>query len=185
MRRLGGWLTLWCLAVIGGASAAHACVPQPLIVLSPQASGPSGSRVTVNGLAVEGTVEIRWNAVDGPQLGEARGPNFSGEVVIPEASEGLHAIIVAERRPDGGLGSTGRAAFYVTNGANSDSRQSTSSRDENLEASAATASGDSSSSPPSAATLLVGGASLVAVGALAGGILTRRHRRNVDQAQTP
>ncbi len=115
------WIVLFILLVIPveGALEAWACVPQPLVVLSPQASGPPGSRVTVNGLAVAGTVEIRWNGIDGPRLAQATGPNFSADVTIPEASEGLYVIIVAERKPDGGLGSTGRAAFYVTGQENS------------------------------------------------------------------
>ncbi len=164
------------LVILMGASTAWACVPQPLITLSPQASGPAGGRVTVDGLAIEGAVEIRWDAVDGPLLGKAMGPTFSAEVTIPEASEGLHAIIVAERRPDGGLGSTGRASYEVTAPARSGEAMASS---QGTTADATTSTNTSSSTPPfaSGGLLLAGGAGLLAVGAIGGAVLSRRYWR--------
>ncbi len=177
VKQRGTSLALFGLFVIlMGASTAWACVPQPLITLSPQASGPRGSRVTVDGLAIEGPVEIRWDAVDGPLLGKAMGPTFSAEVTIPEASEGLHAIIVAERRPDGGLGSTGRASYEVTAPARSSVGGEAS---QGTTADATTATDTASSTPPSASggLLLAGGAGLLAVGAIGGAVFSRRRWR--------
>jgi hypothetical protein len=167
------------LVILMGASTAWACVPQPLITLSPQASGPAGSRVTVDGLAIEGTVEIRWDAVDGPLLGKAMGPTFSAEVTIPEASEGLHAIIVAERRPDGGLGSTGRASYEVTAPARSSVGGEAMASGQGTTADGTTSTNTSSSTPPfaSGGLLLAGGAGLLAVGAIGGAVFSRRHWR--------
>ncbi len=170
---LSGFLVI----VAAGSGAAWGCVPQPLIALSPQASGPPGSRVTVNALAITGLAEIRWSTFDGPQLGTAMGPNFSVEVTIPEASAGLYAIIVVERSPDGGLGSTGRAAFEVT-GASSFGSDSSTSSSGRSSGTSPTNSTPALSPPSVSGTLLVaGGASLVAIGAVAGSVLSKRGHR--------
>lgn len=92
---------------------AWGCVPQPLVSVQPRASGPPGSEATVVALAVDGAAEIRWNSVDGLKLGTARGPQFSVPVIIPDVADGVYTLIVVERKPDGGLGSSGSAAFQV------------------------------------------------------------------------
>lgn len=101
--------------VLCGAAAAWACVPQPLISIQPQSSGPAGSQVTVDGVSLgPGPVEIRWNRLDGPTLAKSSGPNFSQPVTIPEAPEGLYTIIVIQREPGGAIAGSGRAAFQVS-----------------------------------------------------------------------
>lgn len=158
------------------ASAAWGCVPQPLITITPQASGPTGSRVTVKAHAINGLAEVRWSAVDGPQLGTAMGPNFAIEITIPEAPAGLYAIIVVERGPDGGLGSTGRAAFEVTGARSLESGNSTSSS-ERSSGTTLTTTAPASAHPSVSGTLLVaGGAILVAVGAVTATLFSNRRR---------
>lgn len=114
------WLALMVLAAVGlvgaGGVAAWACVPQAnLITLAPRSSGPPGTEVTVEGLGLDpGPAEIRWNAADGPLLGEGNGPVLSVPVTIPDAEEGLYIVVVVARQPGGGIGNTARAAFQVT-----------------------------------------------------------------------
>jgi len=99
-----------------GATFAFACVPQPLVTLEPRASGAAGSQVTVTASALGDDAEIRWNALDGPELGTGTGPRFSQTVTIPTVADGLYSVLVLERKPDGSVGSTARAAFLVTPG---------------------------------------------------------------------
>lgn len=101
--------------VLGAASLASACVPQPnLVVVQPRSSGPSGTEVTVEGVGLDPSpTEIRWNSAEGPLLGEAVGPSFSVPVTIPEASPGLYTVVVVSRQSGGGIGNTGTAAFQV------------------------------------------------------------------------
>jgi hypothetical protein len=115
--------TWWIVAsagslVVVAASAAWACVPQPrLVVVAPKASGPPGSRVSVEGIGFDASparVEIRWNTADGPTLGTADQADFAVPVTIPDAAPGLYGILVMSRGADGVLGNTGRAAFQVT-----------------------------------------------------------------------
>ncbi|HUP68633.1 MAG TPA: hypothetical protein VM142_02340 [Acidimicrobiales bacterium] len=118
MGRRAVWATtvaasgLSVLALAAGQS--WACVPQPLLSIKPDASGPASSEVLVEGNSVPGAVEVRWNALDGPMLARPTGPNFSSAVTIPRADEGLYAIVVIGRAPDGSVSATGRAAFEVT-----------------------------------------------------------------------
>lgn len=172
-RRLGILVgVLGFISGVLGATGAWACVPQPLISLQPLASGPPGSQVTVEALAVDGTVEIRWNSVDGPRLATANGPAFSVQVTIPEAPAGLYAMVVFERMPDGSVGSSGRAAFQVT----ADPIESGGKAPASTIQPDASLGGSSSSAPPPAA-LVVTGAGLVIVGGFGGALITRRRRR--------
>lgn len=147
-----------------------ACVPQPLINLQPNASGPAGSQVTVNGLALgQGTVEVRWNAVDGPLLAQGTGPTVSGSITIPETADGLYSVIAFNRGPDGTVGSTGRASFEVrAPGAPAGEASSPST----TRAPVQVRSGGGSNA---AVTVLVGLAAL-AVGLAAGVTVTKRWR---------
>lgn len=104
------------LASVGVGGRAWACVPQPLVSLQPTGSGPAGGEVTVNGVSVAGDAEIRWNGLQGPLLATVAGPAFTSKVKVPAADPGLYTIIVLERTPSGGVGSTGRAAYLVTSG---------------------------------------------------------------------
>ncbi|MFN2569229.1 MAG: IPT/TIG domain-containing protein [Candidatus Dormibacteria bacterium] len=117
------------LFVIGGlsllgASVAWACTAQPVLgapdsggggsSVSPQ-SGPQGTIVTVQGAGFQNAdVSIRWNSVDGPSLGTARGPNFSTTVTVPPSSPAGYAIVAFQRDALGGLGPVARAPFQVT-----------------------------------------------------------------------
>ncbi len=119
-------LASFCLAalLLGGASFAWACGPQPSIRLRPT-SGPAGSHVNVSGASFRsGDVEIHWDSVNGPVLGTAMGPSFSETVRIPRTEEGVYYIVAVlyQAGPHNGPGSpedTGRgqnaaAAFEVT-----------------------------------------------------------------------
>lgn len=117
-----GLLTL----ALGAGGSAWGCVPQPLISLQPRSSGPGGSKVIVDAIAVDpGRVEVRWNGLDGELLATAEGPKFSLPVAIPQVTEGLYTIVVLARDANGAVGSSGRAAFLVTS--SSDSSASSSS----------------------------------------------------------
>jgi hypothetical protein len=71
--------------------------------------------VTVRGTAFGSQpVEIRWNTLDGPKLATVQGPDISANITIPPSADGLYSILAFERRPDGSVGSSGRAAFQVT-----------------------------------------------------------------------
>lgn len=165
-------------ATMGVISAAWACVPMAkLVSLQPDSSGPSGSRVVVNGLGFEpNSVEVRWNAADGPRLGAARGPNFSVSVTIPKAPEGLHTLIAVERQQDGSIGNTGSAPFDVTARGEAPSRSgSATGRGDGPRTESAPSS--ERSSDPSWVALAAAGAVLLAIGALGGALMTRVGRR--------
>lgn len=151
------------------AGGAWACVPQPLITLTPMASGPPGTEVTVNGYAINGQAEVRWNALDGPLLADALGPVFSVPIVVPEAEEGLYGLIVLERADDGSLGSTARAAFEVTAEPSSPAPVDTTTTPE----SPTTGAASSGASVP-AGLAAAGAVGLLALGGAGGAALARR-----------
>ncbi len=158
--------------VLGAASLASACVPQPnLVVVQPRSSGPSGTEVTVEGVGLDPSpTEIRWNSVEGPLLGEAVGPSFSVPVTIPEASPGLYTVVVVSRQSDGGIGNTGTAAFQITEPGTA---ELVPPPPEDAGAPPTTASPTATSSTSAASTVLA-----FAAGALATlGVLVARRRR--------
>lgn len=155
---------------VGGvvtAAMAWACVPQPLVAIQPRASGPAGSQVTVQASAVNGDVELRWNGIQGPELGKATGPSFSLPVTIPQAPEGLYAIIAVERLADGSARSTGRAAFLVT-GAGSPAPAPA--------ALPPPPAKDTTTGGPSAGVLALAALGLLGAGAAGGALATRRRK---------
>lgn len=168
-------LLLSAAIAVGVALPAWACVPQPLVTIEPAASGPAGSEVTVEGVALNGRVEVRWNAIDGPLLATGSGPEISAAVAIPSVSPGLYSVVVVEREPGGGLGSSGRAAFLVTG----DGGPGGGVAEE--EAAGPGDSGDAVPDQRSASVpvggLVAGGAGLFAVGVLAGVALRGRGRQ--------
>lgn len=99
---------------------AWACIPQArLVVITPQASGPAGSQVIVQGIGFDSppsSTEIRWNTAEGPVLGKSDQADFALAVTVPEAPPGSYGILVMSRGADGVLGNTGRATFEVTTG---------------------------------------------------------------------
>lgn len=162
------------MAVLLWGAAVSACVPQPLISIQPQSSGPPGSQVTVEGASLgRGAVEIRWNKLDGPMLAKAVGPNLSQPVTIPEAPEGLYTVIVVERDPNGGIASSGRAAFQVT-GAGATSPPGSPEQGTG----AAAAAADKASSGLDPALAWGGGVALLLAGGLGGTWLGQRRRRS-------
>lgn len=171
---LCGLAALTVAVACGGG--AWACIPQArLVSLEPRSSGASGSQVTVKAVAFDpGPAEVRWNAPDGPRLATAVGPDFSVPVTIPAADEGLHAIVVLSRAPNGSLGNASSAAFQVTKPGGSDPTAP-------AVPSPATLAAESSSSGPSwllfGAVLAVAAGALLALGVLLGASWSRRHRQ--------
>lgn len=106
--------------LLGIGSTAWACIPQPrLVVIAPQASGPGGSQVSVQGIGFDSPparAEVRWNTADGPVLGRADTADFTMTVTVPQAAPGSYGVLVMSRDADGVLGNTGRATFEVTSG---------------------------------------------------------------------
>jgi len=175
------WSCAGLLAVIvvaaGATCAAWACVPQPLIVVQPNASGRPGAHVTVSGINFPlGVVEIRWNGLEGPKLAEsAAGSDFSLPVTIPTAAEGLYTLVGVGRAPDGSVaGTVARAAFLVPGGPGPAASGAPDSNTGSLDG-RSTATGDSSTkvNPFAAAA---GGAGLVAIGGVGGALMARRRR---------
>ena len=83
------------------AGVSWACTPSRQIVLSPT-FGPSEAQrtATVTGKGfVSGTpVEIRWNTVKGPVLGEATAPDFSVSINIPtDATPDIYYVVAVQR----------------------------------------------------------------------------------------
>ncbi|MGI8425933.1 MAG: hypothetical protein ACR2FO_03380 [Actinomycetota bacterium] len=96
------------LAILAGSAAAWACTPQYTIFpLSLQAGAP-GSQVVVTGQAdAKRAVEVRWDSAEGPVLGSASAAGedqefrYSVPVTIPEASPGVHYLMVLAKRDPG------------------------------------------------------------------------------------
>jgi hypothetical protein len=96
------------------ASAAYACVPQPVILIAGPGAGIPGDRLTVRGLRWGGAAELRWNAIDGPLLGAVSGADFVTEITIPPAAPGMYVIVVMTRGQDGSVGSIASAPVVVS-----------------------------------------------------------------------
>jgi hypothetical protein len=99
-------------------AAAWACVPQPFISLRPGQLSAPGDKVTAAGFNFgDNSVELRWNAIDGPLLAKAPGPSFTTTMTIPKAADGIYTIIAVPRDPDGTvLNSVASAIIEVING---------------------------------------------------------------------
>lgn len=107
-------------AVVGGKAAdAYGCVPQPFILVRPQASAAAGTEVKVDGqLFPNGSrIEIRWNATDGPLLATTQSADFSVPITIPSAPAGLYTVLALSRSQSGVQGEVARAGFQVTGAA--------------------------------------------------------------------
>lgn len=174
--RRSSFLLGFLAVVVAVAGTALACVPQPLVSLQPRSSGLPGSRVRLSAVAVNGAAEIRWNAIDGQLLATGSGPSFSVDITIPDEPEGLYAVFVLERRPDGSLGSSGRAAFEITPAPRDGvaSGSATSATTAGGVSSTAPQGGPSSRSSSGVAALAVAGGVGLAVGSVGGVRLARR-----------
>lgn len=101
-RRAGLLMVALSGLLLVGAAVAWACTPSAEIRVNPS-NAPADGRVTVSGASFPdgGPVEIRWNAVDGPLLAEAKGSHFSTEVTIPQSAEqGTYTIVAIGYRTD-------------------------------------------------------------------------------------
>lgn len=105
--------------VVGGGALAWACTPQAYITLSPRMGGP-GTTVTVSGRSFvnNGPVEIRWESSTGMLLREARGPNFTVAITIPQSDPGVYSV-VATGYDTGGIAKGRTAAPFEVTGAQS------------------------------------------------------------------
>lgn len=166
------------------ATGAWACVPQPrLVVITPQASGPAGSQVTVQGIGFDSppsTTEIRWNTAEGPVLGRSDSADFSVAVTVPEVGPGTYGVLVMSRGADGVLGNAARATFEVTGGA---ATEGGSTRAPAVAASPATSPGPTfapaptvvaGSSGPSGVSLALVALALLAAGVFVGTLIHPR-----------
>ena len=164
------------VATVALAVGAWACIPQPLLSVEPQASGPAGSQLSVHAQTMPGMVsEIRWNSPVGPVLATAEDKHdFTLPVTIPDAPPGLYALIAVARFTDGSVAGTGRAAFLVTDpsGAAVPGTGAPAAR----ERPAAPASSDSSGPPIG---LVVVGAGLVGLGGVGGAMVSRRRAQRL------
>lgn len=107
-------VSLVAAALIALAGVAWACTPLPrLVTITPLAAAP-GSAVEVRGQAVsaDAAVQLRWNAVRGPQLAAAAANangDFTARFTVPaQAAPGVYTIVAVTE--DEGLA---RAAFQV------------------------------------------------------------------------
>lgn len=163
------------LACVALSASAWACIPQPMITLQPRASGPPGSRVKVSGLNYgDGTVELRWNAMDGERLQTARGPVFETDITVPAVPAGLYVVLGIPRTPDGSVtGTVAVAAFDVVADGAAGATPSVPQAQPH--------SGHSDALSVTATSAVAGGLSLVAIG-LGVGILVSRRRQAVPSA---
>lgn len=96
------------------AATSWACVPSPIVVAHPAASGPPGTEITLEGAHFRPQpVEVRWNAVDGPLLATATGMQFAVKVTIPASPAGLYSIFVLSRNADAGLNDSALLQYQV------------------------------------------------------------------------
>ena len=96
------------------AAAAWACVSGPSLNLSTINAKP-GQEVTVTGTGFSKSdpVQVRWNALDGPVVGQfdtqastgnASGRSFQGNITVPaDAKAGNYVLIATQTGPDGKL----------------------------------------------------------------------------------
>lgn len=108
------WAGLIVTGVLAISGLAWACSPQSQIYPLGVQSAQAHARIPVEGVASGkgGYVQIHWNGFGGPVVGSGVVPadqsRFSIEVTVPEASPGIHYLIMLA--PDG---TTARAAIEV------------------------------------------------------------------------
>ena len=110
-------------AVVLAGAAAWACVSGPAINLSTVNAKP-GDTVTVTGTNFSKTdpVTVRWNALDGPIVGNFAAPvggNITGTVVVPaDAKAGNYVLILTQSSADGKLSQMPVRALLTVTGSN-------------------------------------------------------------------
>ena len=162
------WMTSATLTWVLTASTSWACVPQPLLSILPRSSGEPGQAVTLEGLHFSGRVEIRWNTIDGPLLASPIGSPFSVATTVPEAPEGLYALVALERDQAGGIVGVTRSAFEITSMKDDDSTFPVTTP------TSITAGRSSTSTPLAAGLGAVGGVVVFLFGSYCGARFTRR-----------
>lgn len=95
------------------AGQAWACIPQPVLTLLPNSSGPAGSTFSVQGDNVSGPVEVRWNSAQGQLLARLNNPAAVTRVNVPTVAPGLYVVVMLSRQANRTVGAIARAAFYV------------------------------------------------------------------------
>jgi hypothetical protein len=99
------------------ASYAYACVPQAVVMVGQPGAGVPGDKLGVRGLRFSGTVELRWNAFDGPLLGTVTGPDFTTDITLPDASPGVYVVVALTRIAEGNVSTIAAAPVVVTGNA--------------------------------------------------------------------
>lgn len=96
--------------VIGLASVAWACTPQPTLTAPTTATAP-GERVTVSGEVVQpGPVRVVWGSSEGTVLASStpEGRSFSLDVTVPQVDPGVYYLLLVPSE-----GPVARAAIEV------------------------------------------------------------------------
>jgi len=160
------------------ATGAWACFPLPVLSVQPRASGPAGTLVTVEGVDFGGGVasEVRWNAIDGPLLGRGSSDRFSIPVTIPQAGDGVYAIVALVRKTDDSVGVKAVAPFQVSSSTGGDSVEPV----KPVDAPRSSSSTSGLSTGATAALALLGGG-LALAGGVVGAFLARRRRPAAPQ----
>lgn len=113
-RAAGLAATVVAAVVLGAAGFAWACTPQARVSGMSPDSGTPGSKTTLSAENfTPGPVEIRWNSIDGRELGTAAGPNFSVTVTIPNVAPDFYTIVAVQRNGTSIVGKAS-ARFEVT-----------------------------------------------------------------------
>jgi len=162
--------TLGLLVALAGTSVAWACVPQPMVLVQPQASAKPGSQVTVRGLNFARQAEIRFNGIEGPRLATASGEQFFVKLRVPKAPSGLYTLVALTRDQSGGVSSTASTPLQIGAASNQGPAPP-------APTAAGGGSSESSSTGVSVGLAAVVGLLLVVLGGAAGALIAARRRR--------
>ncbi len=168
-------------AVLATVGVAAACVPQPLLLVQPGASESPGAKLTAMGTTFgSGPAEVRWNALDGPLLGTAPGPDFSVEFTVPDVPDGLYTVVGIARSPSGGIEGTARASLQVVRTGGEGGQPDGENKAGTTPKGGGRRSG--SSTPVPVAALAAGGVVLLGLGGLLGRLSTSRRPSSKGEA---
>lgn len=183
---MGRWAGAGLLCLVGlavGAGAAWACVPQPMLLVEPQASARPGETLMVRGLNFDRKAEIRFNGVSGPLLSSPSGERFKAKVKVPRAPGGLYTLVALNRDQSGGV--SGMASAPLEIAAAGGERRGDSSARPGTAGSGSGQADDGSPDGVSPALAAGGGLTLIALGALTGALLASRRPRSPGSSGPP
>jgi len=107
-KRLKAVVSAVAVSILFGSAFAWACTAQYTIFPLALQAGAPGSQVVVTGQAdANRAVEVRWDSAEGPVLGmgvaavENEEFRFAVPVTIPDASPGVHYLMVMAKRDPG------------------------------------------------------------------------------------